>query len=85
MRLELQKVSRKIDAKALADILRRDGAAIVENALDEDLLSALNAEFDEVIAATDPGLRNPTGDFAVEFYGKKTFASTVSRQNQRHF
>jgi len=72
MRLELQKVSRKIDAKALADILRRDGAAIVENALDEDLLSALNAEFDEVIAATDPGLRNPTGDFAVEFYGKKT-------------
>jgi len=40
MRLELQKVSRKIDAKALADILRRDGAAIVENALDEDLLSA---------------------------------------------
>ena len=72
MKPELQKVTNDINPKALAAILNRDGAAIVEGALDSRQLTSLNAEVDDVIGATDPGLRHPTNDFFVEFYGSQT-------------
>ena len=72
MKPELKKVSRDIDPKELAGILNKDGAAIVEGALDRQQLSNLNSDLDEVIRATAPGLRHPTNDRMVEFYGSNT-------------
>jgi ectoine hydroxylase-related dioxygenase (phytanoyl-CoA dioxygenase family) len=68
----LEKVDASIDPVDLANILRRDGAAIVEGALTKAQLDGLNSDLDDVVAATGPGLRNPTGDFYVDFYGSKT-------------
>ena len=72
MAAQLQQVDSSIDAQELAGLLERDGAVIVTNALDRDQLAGINAELDDAIAATDPGLRNPTEDRMVEFYGNRT-------------
>lgn len=69
---ELQRVEGSIEAADLADILLRDGAVIVKDALTPEQLAGLNGDLDDAIAATAPGLRNPTEDFFVEFYGNKT-------------
>jgi ectoine hydroxylase-related dioxygenase (phytanoyl-CoA dioxygenase family) len=69
---DLERVDASIDTADLAAILLRDGAAIVRGVLPPAQLAGLNAEFDDVIAATEPGLRNPAGEFYVEFYGSKT-------------
>ena len=68
----LAKVDVSIDTYELVEIIERDGAAIVHNALDERQLREINQEVNETIAATAPGLRNPTSDFFVEFYGSQT-------------
>jgi len=70
--MPLETVQANIDSKELSNILLRDGAAIVENALNADLLARLNADLDDIIAATKPGLRNPVNDFVAEFYGSGT-------------
>lgn len=72
MKLELRKVTNKIDPKELANILNQDGAAIIEGALDQKQLTNLNSDVDAVMAATAPGLRHPTSESFVEFYGNKT-------------
>jgi ectoine hydroxylase-related dioxygenase (phytanoyl-CoA dioxygenase family) len=68
----LQKVSCDIDAKKLASVLERDGAAIIEGILSQQQLTDLNSDFEQIITSTAPGLRHPTNDFFVEFYGRKT-------------
>ena len=68
----LERVDANIPAGELAGLLRRDGAAIVAGALSPRQLAAINAEVDDAIAATAPGLRHPTSDFFVEFYGSRT-------------
>jgi len=68
----LERVEATIASADLADILRRDGAAIVEHALTPDQLSRLNADLDTAVAATKPGLRHPTDDFYIDFYGRNT-------------
>ena len=60
------------DAHELAAVLQRAGAVIVENAIDPDDLARMNAELDSVVASTEPGLRNPSHDRMVDFYGKST-------------
>lgn len=72
MTLSLQKVDPSLDEKALAEILLRDGALIVEKALTEQQLSGINTDLDEAVAKTAPGLRHPTNEFFVEFYGRQT-------------
>jgi hypothetical protein len=72
MKLELEKVTSDIDPQELSELLNRDGAAIVEGALNQQQLASLNSEVDDIIAATDPGLRNATSDSFVEFYGYQT-------------
>ncbi|MFT5111010.1 MAG: ectoine hydroxylase-related dioxygenase (phytanoyl-CoA dioxygenase family) [Parasphingorhabdus sp.] len=72
MKPELQIVTNDIDPKELADSLNRDGAVIVEGALDQQQLTSLNSEVDDVIARAAPGLRHATSDYAVEFYGSST-------------
>lgn len=68
----LQRVAAGLDSKSIAAILRRDGAVIVEGALTPAQLAGLNADLDAAIAATAPGLRNPTSAHYEEFYGRKT-------------
>ena len=68
----LEKVDAGTDARELTRLLQRDGAVIVTAALSDRQLAAINAEVDEAIAATMPGLRHPTSDFFVEFYGSRT-------------
>ena len=72
MKPELQTVASNIDPKELANLLTQDGAAIVEDALDQRQLSSLNSEVDEIVEATAPGLRHATSDYFVEFYGSNT-------------
>lgn len=53
-------------------LLERDGAVVVENILTADQVRGLNQELDAFIAAAGPGLRHPTHDRMVEFYGHST-------------
>lgn len=69
---QLERIDSSTSAKDMAVVLRRDGAAIVTNALSAQQLVSINRELDVAIAGTAPGLRNPTNDFFVEFYGKRT-------------
>lgn len=68
----IQKISSEVDPIELARLLERDGAAVVEGALNLQQLSSLNSDVDEVMAATAPGLRHATSDYFVEFYGGNT-------------
>jgi ectoine hydroxylase-related dioxygenase (phytanoyl-CoA dioxygenase family) len=72
MNPKLQKVTKDIDPKELARLLNRDGAAIVEGALDKQQLKSFNSEVDDILAATTPGLRHATNDYYAKFYGSKT-------------
>lgn len=53
-------------------ILNRDGAVIVENAAPAESLLSLNADLDRFVERLGTGLRNPTSDRFVEFYGSST-------------
>jgi len=53
-------------------LLERDGAVIVNDALNMDQLDCLNGDLDDVVRATRPGLRNPTEPRMIEFYGRQT-------------
>ncbi|MFP6757623.1 MAG: phytanoyl-CoA dioxygenase family protein [Alphaproteobacteria bacterium] len=59
-------------AAAVCDILNRDGAVVVEAATTPGILAALNADLDRFVADIGVGLRNPTSDFYVDFYGTST-------------
>jgi hypothetical protein len=72
MSVKLETVSNDIDSKELSELLNRDGAAIVEGALSQQQINSLNSEVDGIIAETKPGLRHPTNDYFVEFFGSKT-------------
>lgn len=72
MKPELKIVTNDIDPKELAGLLERDGAAIVEGALDQQQLTNLNSEVDDVIAETAPGLRHATSEYFVELFGTNT-------------
>ena len=70
--MKLQNVSCNTSAKDLAAILERDGAVIIEGALGQQQLSNINLDMEQILTSTAPGLRHPTADFFVEFYGRKT-------------
>ena len=72
MTLKLEHVHSSIEAGELAAILERDGAAVVHEALTSEQTKTLNAELDDVIAKTAPGLRHPTHEDMVDFYGQST-------------
>jgi len=68
----LEKVSNDEDPVELLGILQRDGAAIVEQALNPATLERLNSEVDGWLANTAPGIRHPITEYLVEFYGNRT-------------
>ena len=68
----LETVDAHIDAKDLAALLERDGAAVVSGALNTEQLHSLNAELDAVSDGVAPGLRHPSHEDMIEFYGHST-------------
>ena len=72
MTVSIEHVEGNADPVKLAELLRRDGAAIVHDALTPDQLAGLNADLDDTIKATSPGLRNPSAKRMIEFYGHST-------------
>ncbi len=52
--------------------LDRDGAVIVEQAIDAEILAGLNADLDQFVDDLGVGLRNPVNDRMVAFYGSST-------------
>jgi ectoine hydroxylase-related dioxygenase (phytanoyl-CoA dioxygenase family) len=72
MAKSLQTVASDAPAAIVIEHLERDGAVIVEDALSAAQLQGLNTDLDDVIAATAPGLRHPSAERMVEFYGHQT-------------
>lgn len=69
----LQRV-RGMDASPaeVSEILSRDGAVIVEGAVDPNMLAGLNDDLDCFVDDLGVGLRNPAHDRMVEFFGAST-------------
>lgn len=59
-------------AEQTSEVLNRDGAVVVDNATDTPTLAALNADLDRFVDDLGVGLRHPTSDHYVEFYGGST-------------
>lgn len=72
MAAELQRLKSSVSPAELCAILERDGAAVVEDLLSPDQLARLNAELDGFVDAVAPGLRHPTHEEIIEFYGFST-------------
>jgi ectoine hydroxylase-related dioxygenase (phytanoyl-CoA dioxygenase family) len=68
----IQSIKNSAPSEELCGMLERDGAVIVEDILTPEELVNLNAEMDRFVAAVKPGLRNPTMDEMVDFYGLST-------------
>ena len=60
-----------VSIESLIEALDQDGVAMVADAIGPEQLSALNAEFDGLIAGTDPGTPNHI-PMLIDFMGHKT-------------
>lgn len=72
MAAEIERINSSASSGHLCMLLERDGAVIVENILDPGQLANLNSELDRFVARVDPGLRNPTTQEMIDFYGLST-------------
>jgi len=72
MAASLKHLSSTATSEQICATLERDGAVVIEELLDSGLLSKLNADLDRYVSGTAPGLRNPTMDEMIEFYGEST-------------
>ena len=72
MAAKLQRIKHSASSAQICDILDRDGAVIIEDILDPKLLARLNADLERHIGAVAPGLRSPTMQEMIEFYGEST-------------
>ncbi len=68
----LERVGYAASAGIICAALERDGAVVVENIVSPEQLSRLNGDLDANISAIAPGLRNPSHQEAIEFYGHST-------------
>lgn len=69
---ELGRVNASIESSEIFALLERDGAVIVEDTLSPRQLKELNNEIDQHIEELSPGLRHPSHEKMVEFYGHET-------------
>ena len=72
MSAEVARIKSSASSDELCTLLERDGAVIVEDILNQEQLSSINAELDPYIAKAGPGLRHPTAKDMIEFYGQST-------------
>jgi hypothetical protein len=70
--ISIERIQGNVEPVELAALLRRDGVVIVQDALTASQLAGLNAELDNSINATLPGLRHPSAEEMIEFYGSST-------------
>jgi ectoine hydroxylase-related dioxygenase (phytanoyl-CoA dioxygenase family) len=68
----IERIKSTASSKHLCKLLDRDGAVIVEDILKPDQLASLNSELNQFISKVDPGLRNPTTEDMIDFYGLST-------------
>jgi ectoine hydroxylase-related dioxygenase (phytanoyl-CoA dioxygenase family) len=68
----LERLDGATECAALCELLERDGAVVVENALTAAQLKGLNGDLDRIIAATPPGVAHPTEEDMVAFFGQST-------------
>ncbi|MBC8240851.1 MAG: phytanoyl-CoA dioxygenase family protein [Alphaproteobacteria bacterium] len=68
----LERLTGSATSTELCEILGRDGAVIVEGVLTAEQLGSLNADLDRVASVTAPGLRHPSHEDMIEFYGHST-------------
>jgi hypothetical protein len=69
----LQRIEADAPDRLLVDALERDGAVIVENLLDRDLLDRFNAEIDPLIEHAPPGKdRSFVNETIKWFFGAET-------------
>lgn len=72
MTIELQRIKSPAATNLLCEILERDGAVIVEDILSPAQLAQLNSELDAHVDNVAPGLRHPTSEDMIDFYGLST-------------
>ena len=68
----LEQIKNTAPSEQICEVLERDGGVIVEDILTTDQLSSLNGELDRHVAGLAPGLRHPTEEEMIEFYGHST-------------
>ncbi|NQV45560.1 MAG: phytanoyl-CoA dioxygenase family protein [Rhodospirillales bacterium] len=68
----LERLDSSSESAEFCTLLERDGAVIVENILSTDQLRNLNGELDRHIEGLAPGLRHPSHEEMIEFYGHST-------------
>ena len=71
MTQRLECVHSSVSSETLCDLLERDGAVVVEDALTAGQLDRLNAEFEACVSATPPGIDLPDENMAA-FFGQST-------------
>lgn len=69
---ELERIHASEGSAPICAALARDGACIVEGALDADHLAGMNHDLDQLIASTTPDDRTPIHPAMVDFYGTET-------------
>ncbi len=72
MTTDVTRINSTASSETLCRLLKRDGAVIVEDLLSTDQLTNLNSDLNCYVQNTGPGLRNPTGNDMIEFYGEST-------------
>lgn len=70
--LGIKRINNNASSEELCNLLESDGAVIVEDILTAEQLANLNAELDAHVTKTGPGLRNPSAEAMIEFYGQST-------------
>ncbi len=69
---ELERVHVSAGSGPICAALDRDGACIVEDAADPDVVAGLNGDLEQLIDASTPEMRRPVHEDMVGFYGTKT-------------
>ncbi len=69
---ELEQIHVSAGSGPICAALERDGACIVEEAVNADHLAGMNRDLDALIASTTPEERTSTHPAMIDFYGSKT-------------
>ena len=69
---ELERVHVSEGSAPLCEALERDGACVVEDAVNPEHLAGLNQDLEALVAATPPEIPHPTHRDMVDFYGTRT-------------
>ncbi len=69
---KIERIKGTASSKHLCKLLERDGAVIVENILKPKQLANLNSQLNRIVSKVEAGLRNPTTEEMIEFYGHST-------------